>query len=245
MFKEYLLLLLMGHIIGDFYAQTNRIAEKKKNSLKWVLIHGLLYFLVAVLVSIPVISIPILVLDFVSSLLHALIDILKFFYLKNRKKEIPFLFVIDQSLHLICLIVIAYLWSKHNVAIREMHVVAEFFDVTNISEILVCSWVLGLLLIHKPANILIHNLIGTYKPKSKDNEIKADNNIGRVIGTVERIIMLILIYMNQYSAIGLVLTAKSIARYDRISKDEKFAEYYLLGTLISAGIVITCAVMLF
>lgn len=73
----------------------------------------------------------------------------------------------------------------------------------------------------------------------------ADNNVGRVIGTVERVIMLILIYMDQYSAIGLVLTAKSIARYDRITKDEKFAEYYLLGTLISAGIVIACAVLLF
>ena len=57
--------------------------------------------------------------------------------------------------------------------------------------------------------------------------------------------MLILIYMNQYSAIGLVLTAKSLARYDRISKDEKFAEYYLLGTLISAGIVIGCAALIF
>ena len=42
----------------------------------------------------------------------------------------------------------------------------------------------------------------------------------------------------QYSAVGLVLTAKSIARksiarYDRISKDQSFAEYYLLGTLLS------------
>lgn len=95
MFKEYLLLLLMGHIIGDFYAQTNKIAEKKKNSLKWVLIHGVLYFAVTVLVSIPVMSIPILILDFVSSFLHVLIDILKFCYLKRKKKEVSFLFVID------------------------------------------------------------------------------------------------------------------------------------------------------
>ena len=54
-----------------------------------------------------------------------------------------------------------------------------------------------------------------------------------MIGTIERIIMIILISMNQYSALGLVLTAKSIARYERISKDEGFAEYYLLGTLMS------------
>ena len=66
-----------------------------------------------------------------------------------------------------------------------------------------------------------------------------------MIGTVERTIMLMLMYMNQYSAIGLVLTAKSIARYDKITRDEKFAEYYLLGTLISAGIVILCVALLF
>ncbi len=88
-------------------------------------------------------------------------------------------------------------------------------------------------------------MIGTYKPKSQTDEFKIDNNAGPMIGTVERVVMLILIYMNQYSAIGLVLTAKSIARFDRIVKDEKFAEYYLLGTLISARFVIACAGILF
>ena len=106
-------------------------------------------------------------------------------------------------------------------------------------------WILAILIVHKPANIFIQNMIGNYKPKSEDSNFKIDNNAGRFIGSVERMIMLILMYMNQYSAMGLVLTAKSIARYDRITKDEQFAEYYLLGTLISAGIVIGCAVMLF
>lgn len=31
-----------------------------------------------------------------------------------------------------------------------------------------------------------------------------------------------------------------IARYDKITKDEKFAEYYLLGTLISTACVVAC-----
>jgi hypothetical protein len=33
--------------------------------------------------------------------------------------------------------------------------------------------------------------------------------------------------------LGFILTAKSIARYDAITKDQKFAEYYLIGTLVS------------
>ena len=45
----------------------------------------------------------------------------------------------------------------------------------------------------------------------------------------------------QISAVGLVLTAKSIARYDRISKDQEFAEYYLLGTLLSTICAVAAA----
>lgn len=115
---------------------------------------------------------------------------------------------------------------------------------SDLSGIFLCKWLLGLLVIQKPANLLIQSLIGSYKPQ-KSNEIKIDNNIGRRIGTAERFIMFILIYLNQYSAIGLVLTAKSIARYDQITKDEKFAEYYLLGTLTSVGITVICSTLLF
>lgn len=50
--------------------------------------------------------------------------------------------------------------------------------------------------------------------------------------------MLILLSIGQYSAIGLVLTAKSIARYNKITENQEFAEYYLLGTLLSTVIVI-------
>ncbi len=36
MFKEFLLLLLLGHVIGDFYVQTGSMAQKKEKSMKWV-----------------------------------------------------------------------------------------------------------------------------------------------------------------------------------------------------------------
>lgn len=245
MFKEYLLLLLLGHILGDFYTQTDKIAEKKKNSLIWVLKHCLNYFITIIIVSIPVISPKIFLLDVISAFLHGLIDIIKYLYLKHAKKAIPSMFLIVQSLHLLCLLAVSYIGTKYNIQLNEQPIIQEIFKTVGVSEINVCKWLLGLLIIHKPANILIQDFISTYKPKANDMEIKADNNIGRVIGTVERVIMLMLISMKQYSAIGLVLTAKSIARYDRISKDEKFAEYYLLGTLLSTGIVIICSVLLF
>lgn len=113
------------------------------------------------------------------------------------------------------------------------------------------SWSLKLLLIYKPANILIVFLLGSYKPASnhlqetyiigKSNE---DKQAGQCIGVLERLIMTTLISIQQYSAVGLVLTAKSIARYNKISEDPSFAEYYLLGTLLSTFVAI-CISLLF
>lgn len=42
-----------------------------------------------------------------------------------------------------------------------------------------------------------------------------------------------LLFLDKYSAVGLTMTAKSIARYDQITKNPAFAEYYLIGTLYS------------
>ena len=105
-------------------------------------------------------------------------------------------------------------------------------------------WVLAILFVHIPANLLIQNFLRDYKPKRDEALIRADNRAGRRIGTIERLIMLVLMSMDQYAAIGLVLTAKSIARYDKITKDEKFAEYYLLGTLVSTLCVIVCRMLI-
>jgi hypothetical protein len=81
-------------------------------------------------------------------------------------------------------------------------------------------------------------ILAIYKPELQHSGSKNENNAGRIIGTIERIIILIFISIGQYSAIGLILTAKSIARYDKIAKEKDFAEYYLLGTLISTLSVI-------
>ncbi|MPN60962.1 hypothetical protein SDC9_208695 [bioreactor metagenome] len=75
-----------------------------------------------------------------------------------------------------------------------------------------------------------------YKPDLTNDD--TSNNAGAFIGSLERLIIVLLLSVNQYSAIGLVLTAKSVARYDKISKDQIFSEYYLLGTLLSTLYVI-------
>ena len=55
---------------------------------------------------------------------------------------------------------------------------------------------------------------------------------GKYIGILERILILTLTVTGNISAISVVFAAKSIARFSELS-NKQFAEYYLVGTLLS------------
>lgn len=251
MFKEYFILLLLAHVIGDFYFQTSYMSMRKDSSMKWLLTHSLFYWLSTLFVLSFVFSMNIFVLGTAAAVLHAIIDILKYMYLKKIRKSRLItagrdrnIFFADQILHLICLIIIAYVAVLQNIPFRFSSPVLGFFEIVKIDAFAFVCWAAAVLIIHKPANILISKILTIYKPENKEEENKKDNNAGRFIGTIERIIILIFLSIGQYAAIGLVLTAKSIARYDKISKEKDFAEYYLIGTLISTLAVIVVSFIL-
>jgi len=66
-------------------------------------------------------------------------------------------------------------------------------------------------------------------PQAKEKGLK---RAGRYIGILERFIVFLLIMSNHYAGIGLIFAAKSIARFEELKRRE-FAEYYLIGTLMS------------
>jgi hypothetical protein len=105
----------------------------------------------------------------------------------------------------------------------------------------------GILLCFNETNLLVRWLIETLElrpkapVKTRDEAIgpSLEYNRGRVIGVLERIILLTLILQNQFGAIGFVLGAKTLARFKDLD-DRTFAEYFLVGTLaslIAAGLV--------
>ena len=55
---------------------------------------------------------------------------------------------------------------------------------------------------------------------------------GRAIGALERAIGLSLVLLGEYGALGLIVAAKSLARFKAL-EDREFAEYFLIGTLTS------------
>ncbi|MBR6308058.1 MAG: DUF3307 domain-containing protein [Lachnospiraceae bacterium] len=246
MITKYLLILGVGHILGDFYFQTEKIAIGKDKSYKGVVIHSLEYWLSMLLVTIPVISLDMVLAATIVSLAHFLIDSLKYLLLKKKKiKKTGTVFILDQAFHVLSIYVMAYIMLQWNYCLGEYSAVREIGEAFGVDLISVAKWILALFVIHTPTNIAIQTLLSGYRPPEEDKRIiTANNRAGRMIGTIERLIMLIFIALDQYSAMGLVLTAKSIARYDKIAKEPKFAEYYLLGTLLSTVCVVLCKVVI-
>ena len=87
-----------------------------------------------------------------------------------------------------------------------------------------------------PAGIFIGKMTKQWRDKIEDAESLA--NAGKWIGMVERIIVLILVLQNQYSAIGLLVTAKGIIRFNEKDRPEAKTEYLVIGTLLSIGLAI-------
>jgi|TARA_B100001059_G_C17836907_1_gene588819 hypothetical protein len=68
---------------------------------------------------------------------------------------------------------------------------------------------------------------------------------GKYIGILERLFVFGFIIINQWSAIGLLIAAKSVFRFGDLSKakDRKLTEYILIGTLLSFGIAISVGLL--
>ncbi|MBO0960571.1 DUF3307 domain-containing protein [Neobacillus sp. MM2021_6] len=72
---------------------------------------------------------------------------------------------------------------------------------------------------------------------------KHDLSRGKLIGYLERLLVLVLTFYSAYPAIGFIVAAKSIARFKQMD-DRNWAEYFLLGTLTSMFIGISLGIVL-
>lgn len=99
----------------------------------------------------------------------------------------------------------------------------------------------GLLVVANEANLVIRAVFDwlDLKPRfvSKSPDAGAidigEFNRGRVIGILERVLLYSFVLQGQYGAIGFILAAKAFTRFKALD-DRPFAEYVLIGTLLSA-----------
>lgn len=90
---------------------------------------------------------------------------------------------------------------------------------------------------------LIKLLVGEapHPPGESSKELR---NAGLYIGWLERFIILTALLLRSPATAGLVLTAKAIARYPEF-KQVRFAEYFLIGTLLSIGAALIGGAVMF
>lgn len=245
-YKEILIIFIFAHILSDFYFQTESMAGKKENSFKYIIIHSIVYGLVTlILVKLICTNFENIYL-WIIIISHFLVDASKYFLEKNEfiGKHQKYIFIIDQVIHITILMIVSYFMIKSGKNYKYNLMVLDILNIIGISIQSVIIFIVQILLVHKPANIFIVNIMQSYKPIDKENSnTENTKKAGRMIGTIERIIMLFFLLIKQYSSVGLVLTAKSIARYNKISEDKEFAEYYLLGTLLSTICVLMISII--
>ncbi len=72
-----------------------------------------------------------------------------------------------------------------------------------------------------------------YVKQEKNEELKR----GKIIGIIERILIFVFTLSNNFAAIGFILAAKGFTRFKELD-NRNFAEYVLIGTLLSTSISI-------
>ncbi|MDX1585323.1 MAG: hypothetical protein R3222_01210 [Balneolaceae bacterium] len=109
-------------------------------------------------------------------------------------------------------------------------------QVTDLNLIVAQLVFFGLLLVINEANILLRYLLNIFRLKPiRETGSETDEkeyNTGRLIGILERIFVFIFVLLGQFAAIGFILAAKGVARFQDF-KSRTFAEYVLIGTLLS------------
>lgn len=223
--------LLIAHVIGDFVLQPNSWVEAKKSKTfksKYFYLHGLVH-LISLIILLEFnwsywLSILIIVVS------HLIIDLLKL----NLEGKINSrrLFVLDQLLHLAVISVVVYFNTPY---------IIELGKIYSTESLLL---VLAILTISFVSSIIMKIIMSKWvleEDKSEDSLESA----GKYIGILERLFVFGFILLNQWSAIGLLIAAKSVFRFGDLSraKDRKLTEYILIGTLISFGLAISIGLL--
>jgi hypothetical protein len=93
------------------------------------------------------------------------------------------------------------------------------------------------------ATLFTVSVIDLVRPEEVKDEITPSIGAGEIIGLLERVLLFLIIRGGGLEAVGLVVAAKSAARFPRF-KDEAFAEYFLIGTLCSVGLAAISGLLL-
>lgn len=213
-------LLIAAHVMGDFLLQTDALVRRKHRP-EVLMLHGAIHAAASygMLQAWTCWQVPAVVL-----VVHTLIDLGKL----RSGSDGAAVFVADQIAHIATLLILAWLlvrfsWVPAFTGIGYAPMVAG-------AGFVACVRGAGFLVAKVAGRVIAENGI----------TLEGLRNGGKMIGQLERCIIFLFIFIDQPMAIGFLFAAKSILRFEE-AKQQKLAEYILIGTLLSFSLAIAFA----
>lgn len=250
--------LIIAHIFGDFYLQLgssckNKVLYSVKGRDLWLhsLIIGILSWIAICDLRGWWLAACIMVSHFLTDWAKSYIQV-KWNIFKiensgieklvegiNRRYDL-WVFLIDQILHISFIAVFAIIWLKMNNDWQQF----RWLQDCAISHPLRTNIIVAMLLALRPANVLIILILGVCKVNITPTDDEHSNfHSGELIGWLERGLMLLFVVMSQYEAVGFLIAAKSILRFNEASSGSEKSEYVLTGTLLSLAIALSLGLL--
>ncbi len=233
-FTLILVQLLVAHILGDFLLQpTYWVKQKERKKIKsvylylHVILHGVLAYVF--IGKWGELFVPVLIMS-----IHFSIDVIKLY----QKKSMTW-FIIDQFAHVLGIVIIwAAFYGQFSI------IFAAFSKVLDAKKFWL--YLMGYVIILQPVSIVMYQLTKKWNTELEEEKGASLKNAGKWIGMLERVLILTFILINQFTAIGFLLAAKSIFRFGDLTqkKDRKLTEYILIGSLLSFTVTILVGVFL-
>jgi hypothetical protein len=236
--EQVLLLLVAGHLIGDFLLQSRAMAEGKRQRPGTLALHALFVAGAHAIALLPFAGIAVLGAAIAIGAVHGLVDLVTSRWPGSRPNAL-LLFLADQAVHLATLGgAAAFLLDAAGPLPQHVHPAWMPYWLTLFAYVAVFAftWAGG--------SGIVVSALATLGPGPVSRSVEGGiPGSGRAIGGLERTLTLILILLGQWAAIVLLITAKSFARFEEL-KERRFAEYYLIGTLTSLLVAILTGILL-
>lgn len=233
-FTQFLILQFIAYLFAEYFFQSDKKLKGinnygfKSKYLKWqVLSVFVLSWLLSFQVKFYIGAIGIACMQWV------ILGLKKYLICSSKLKKYAFL--IDQVLRIGFITLIGILFSKYNYIDPLLEIPIKSKYLLIFTCYLICT---------KPVNIILKEVFDFYDIKISDN---VDENIelpnaGKLIGIIERWLVLTFVLISQFEAVGFLVAAKSILRYN----DHKTlkTEYVLIGTMLSIGLAIAFGIFI-
>jgi len=215
MFIQTAIALLLGHVLADFVFQTNWIVSNKRNPMVLALHAGIVFLCTIVALG------GNLQLALIIAVVHLVIDAVKVY---TPSTDTLWAYLADQAAHLLTIAIAAWLVP----AAMTMGIWAAHID----TLLPIAVFITGLVLATRAGFPAIGYLMAGFSVK---NDTEGLENAGKIIGLLERTLIYLMVMIGEPTGIGFLIAAKSILRFDTVSKDRAISEYVIIGTLASFG----------